>query len=444
MEGEVQRKVFSHYDIGTNPRTIEDLCHTIQQLKYLDETCSWKFKERIDNLERRLEDLLEKKDKESRTVEIIKKYDIASKKVKRKKILVKSAEIKDKIVPMIPLIEEHCLMLSFDMERYQFNKTIQEIKSLCTTSECDHAFLTDLQEQWEREDKNRRTIQGIEYETREEASEAGVELKKIEKLYEGYKKSYTQKYLSLMKCSFKTKSAKQKIQQKEKELIDNAKIKARDIFLNAKEDANSIIKQMNEIKNSNVNIKDLENLRNKLNTKIKNSSLTKDTANFSSNSVEKLNVEDLKPNTEVFVKTLGQNGIIVSHISKSNEVQVKVGIIKMNVHINNIEKAHVDKTKKSDKQIQTSGYTSISKSKTVKSEINVIGLNVEEAVFVVDKFLDDCCLAKLQTVRIVHGKGTGKLKTGIHNFLKTNPHVKSYRMGTYGEGEMGVTVVTLK
>ena len=234
------------------------------------------------------------------------------------------------------------------------------------------------------------------------------------------------------------------LKQKEKELIDNAKIKARDIFLNAKEDANSIIKQMNEIKNSNVNIKDLENLRNKLNTKIKNSSLTKDTANFSSNSVEKLNVEDLKPNTEVFVKTLGQNGIIVSHISKSNEVQVKVGIIKMNVHINNIEKAHVDKTKKSDKQIQTSGYTSISKSKTVKSEINVIGLNVEEAVFVVDKFLDDCCLAKLQTVRIVHGKGTGKLKTGIHNFLKTNPHVKSYRMGTYGEGEMGVTVVELK
>lgn len=112
-------------------------------------------------------------------------------------------------------------MLSFDMERYQFNKTIQEIKSLCTTSECDHAFLTDLQEQWEREDKNRRTIQGIEYETREEASEAGVELKKIEKLYEGYKKSYTQKYLSLMKCSFKTKSAKQKIQQKEKELIEH-------------------------------------------------------------------------------------------------------------------------------------------------------------------------------------------------------------------------------
>ncbi len=88
--------------------------------------------------------------------------------------------------------------------------------------------------------------------------------------------------------------------------------------------------------------------------------------------------------------------------------------------------------------------SSISKAKTVKTEINVIGYNVEEANFVVDKFLDDASLSKLQTVRIVHGKGTGKLKDGIHRFLKTNPHVKSFRMGTYGEGEMGVTVVELK
>ena len=66
------------------------------------------------------------------------------------------------------------------------------------------------------------------------------------------------------------------------------------------------------------------------------------------------------------------------------------------------------------------------------------------AIFVVDKFLDDSYLAKLETVRIVHGKGTGKLREGIHKYLKTHPHVKSFRIGTYGEGEMGVTVVTLK
>ena len=89
-------------------------------------------------------------------------------------------------------------------------------------------------------------------------------------------------------------------------------------------------------------------------------------------------------------------------------------------------------------------YYIISKSKNIKSEINVIGLNIEEATFVVDKFLDDCSLAKFQNVRIVHGKGTGKLRNGIHSFLKNHPHVKSFRLGTYGEGEMGVTIVELK
>ena len=82
---------------------------------------------------------------------------------------------------------------------------------------------------------------------------------------------------------------------------------------------------MNEIKNSNVNIKDLENLRNKLNTKIKNSSLTKDTANFSSNSVEKLNVEDLKPNTEVFVKTLGQ--MVLLYLIFQNQMKYKLKLV---------------------------------------------------------------------------------------------------------------------
>ena len=116
----------------------------------------------------------------------------------------------------------------------------------------------------------------------------------------------------------------------------------------------------------------------------------------------------------------------------------------MNVNIDDLEQAHKEKEIKQKNSIQTSGYTSISKSRNIKPEVNVIGLNVEEAIFVVDKFLDDCSLVKLQTVRIVHGKGTGKLKNGIHQFLKKHPHVKSMRMGTYGEGEMGVTVVELK
>ena len=232
------------------------------------------------------------------------------------------------------------------------------------------------------------------------------------------------------------------LQFQEQNIINNAKIQARNILLDAKEEANDIIKQMNEISNS----KDLDNLRNKLNTKIKDIKLT----NSSSISKEpnSININDVKQNVEVFVTTLGQKGIIVSsHVSKSNEVQVQIGSLKTNINIKYLEKVSYTNNSSNSKNSKNNGitsYSSISKSRTAKTEINVIGMTVEEAIFVVDKFLDDCSLAKLQSARIVHGKGTGKLRDGIHKFLKNHPHVKSYRMGTFGEGEMGVTVVEIK
>ena len=223
-----------------------------------------------------------------------------------------------------------------------------------------------------------------------------------------------------------------KLLEQEKDLIDNAKIKARNILLDAKDEANRIISKMDGISS-----KELNNLRNKLNTDIKNISIESSKNDLKISSIERI---DAKPNTEVFVTTLGQNGVIVSNISKSDEVQVQVGSMKMNINIK-----YLEKVKNSNKSHNSStSHVSISKTKNAKSEINVIGLNVDEAIFVVDKFLDDSYLAKLQNVRIVHGKGTGKLREGIHKFLKTNSHVKSFRIGTYGEGEMGVTIVELK
>lgn len=228
------------------------------------------------------------------------------------------------------------------------------------------------------------------------------------------------------------------LQLQEQNIINNAKLQARNILLDAKEEANTIIKQMNKSSNS----KDLDNLRNKLNNKIKNIKLQNETVSNNSNTID---VNDIKQNTEVFVTTLGQYGTIISsHVSKSNEVQVQIGSLKTNVNIKNLQLSKNSSTSKSTKNINNNSYNRVSKSKTVKTEINVIGLNVEEAIFVVDKFLDDCSLARLQTARIVHGKGTGKLRDGIHKFLKKHPHVKSFRLGTYGEGEMGVTVVELK
>ena len=223
-------------------------------------------------------------------------------------------------------------------------------------------------------------------------------------------------------------------EKQEKEIINNAKVKARNILLEAKEDANEMIKELSNIKDS----KEINSLRNSLNKKIKDIQLEQNVSENISNT-HSLSKEEIKPGKEVFVTSLNQNGIILSNVSRNNEVQVQIGSMKMNLKLNLLQKP---KNTDNSKNIHISSH--ISKSRNIKPEINVIGMNVEEANFVIDKFLDDCALAKLETVRIIHGKGTGKLKNGIHQFLKTNSHVKSFRLGTFGEGEMGVTVVTLK
>lgn len=226
------------------------------------------------------------------------------------------------------------------------------------------------------------------------------------------------------------------LQEQEKELLNTAKQNARNLLLDAKEEVTEILKQA---KNTDSK-RELEQLRSNLNNEIK--SLSPSTSSILSNA--SLSLEEATLNTKVFVPSLNQEGVIVSSPSRSNEVQVQIGNIKMNLPISALEKSKISNSSKKNKKENFGSYTSISKSRTVRTEINVIGYNVEEAVFVIDKFLDDCSLAKLQTVRIIHGKGTGKLRNGIHTFLKTNPHVKSFRLGSYGEGEMGVTVVELK
>ncbi len=195
------------------------------------------------------------------------------------------------------------------------------------------------------------------------------------------------------------------IKRQEHDLIQNAKMQARNILLDAKKDANEIIQKMNSLSS----YKDLENARNALNNKIREiNDISDDINNTNLNDTKNaLSAQNIKLNMEVYVTSIGQNGIVLSHVSKSNEVQVQIGSLKINVPVkylslptNNVKNTSSD----------VNNFSSISKTKTVKSEINVIGLNVEEAIFVVDKFLDDCSLAKLQNVRIVHGKGTGKLR----------------------------------
>ena len=222
------------------------------------------------------------------------------------------------------------------------------------------------------------------------------------------------------------------LQQQENNIIEKAKEQAREILLNAKEDANSLIRDIEKESNS----KNLNNIRNELNKKINNLQSTKKTITTE----KSLKENNLKIGLPVFIPSINQTGNLLSLPNKDKIVQVQVGIMKMNFKLEDLE---YGKEEKKEKNYSYSKQHKLN-IKSVSPEINVIGQNVEEACFSIDKYLDTCAYNGLNTVHIVHGKGTGALRKGIHQFLKTHPHVKNYRLGTFGEGEMGVTVVELK
>lgn len=273
------------------------------------------------------------------------------------------------------------------------------------------------------------------------------------------KKQISENLLDVQKLKAELQTKNTKRIEEEQNIIQNAKIQARNILLDAKEEANEIIKSMQTIKEQTINTwqmqaeqqvednkadRKLNELRNQLNSAIKQNSQKAKTQEIEEQPLEELQqkITKIQPNSKVWSKDLQKEGIVVSHVSKDNQVVVQFGSFKMSLPVANLEIRN--KNTNISQNHTTVSINTISKTRTAKTEINVIGLNVEEAIFVVDKFLDDSSLAKLPQVRIVHGKGTGKLRNGIHQFLKKNPHVKSFRLGTFGEGEMGVTVVELQ
>lgn len=228
--------------------------------------------------------------------------------------------------------------------------------------------------------------------------------------------------------------------QKEKLMIEKAKLEARNILLNAKEEANQILKEMNNLLTSNDNssLKSANNLRSKLNDSIKNVA-----PSFKETSTSNLTSDDISIGMNILFKPLNSIGIVLSLPNKSNDIQIQIGNAKMTTNIKNIEKTKTSSNTKNSQSNSSIKKNFNLKAKTVSTEINVIGMNVEKAIFVIDKYLDDCAISNISPVRIVHGKGTGRLREGIHSFLKNNKHVKSFRLGTFGEGEMGVTIVEI-
>lgn len=221
-------------------------------------------------------------------------------------------------------------------------------------------------------------------------------------------------------------------------IISDAKLKAREILLDAKDEASRIIKDLN---NESTNLKEANAMRNKLNSSISNLSAKN---NVSDDKINSINEKNIFIGQEVMYNKLHSKGIINSLPNKHNEVQIQLGNISMNVLIKDLSPivaTHNTNTTKKDSLKGNISFSNNLKAQSVSTEINVIGLNVDQAIPIIDKYLDDCYIANLESARIIHGKGTGRLRSGIHSFLKKNSHIKSFRLGTYGEGELGVTVV---
>lgn len=253
----------------------------------------------------------------------------------------------------------------------------------------------------------------------------------IEKEKEIIKKNSNQ--IELLRKSLERDNSK--LNAEAESIVFNAKIKAREILLNAKDEANEIIKELN---NDEIDLKKANKLRLNL-----NDCLNSITSSPSTNKTFSFSKENISIGQTVFIKKLNQNATVLTLPNKSNQLQVQFGVITMNVKLEDLalptNTANAQKTTHSSTSFKNSF-----KAKNISPEINVIGMTVDEAIPIIDKYLDDASMSGLASIRIVHGKGTGKLRSGIHQFLKTNKHAKSFRLGTFGEGEMGVTVVELK
>ena len=241
-------------------------------------------------------------------------------------------------------------------------------------------------------------------------------------------------------------------EQKEK-MLSKAREEAQKILQDAKDTADQTIRNINKLaKSSGVN-KELEAERTKLRGKIqdvdKKLAVKKTAAPKKAVSAKKLRLGDT-----VRVLSMNLKGTVSSLPNAKGDLYVQMGILRSLVNIRDLEMVEeasitgpgLSGTHTSGSRGSGSGSSKIkmSQSFSVSPEVNLIGMTVDEAIPVLDKYLDDAYLAHLPQVRVVHGRGTGALKAGVHRHLKKLSYVKEYRLGEFGEGDTGVTIVTFK
>lgn len=230
--------------------------------------------------------------------------------------------------------------------------------------------------------------------------------------------------------------------QKESELR-KAREEARQILMDSKRQAEELVSEMKRLTKEQEDAevrRQTEELRQKLNKSINN---------LDDSLVESIMPrqglvkppKNLKPGDTVLIVNLNQKGTVISVPDKNGEAQIQAGIIKINVHVSNLKLVDEQKLQLHKTGV---GRIGVSKAQNMSSEIDLRGMMLDEAIENVDKYLDDASISGMGEVTLIHGKGTGALRAGLQQYLKHNPHTKSFRLGKIGEGETGVTVVEIK
>ena len=235
----------------------------------------------------------------------------------------------------------------------------------------------------------------------------------------------------------------EKLTEQKERIIKEANEKANAILREAKEVADETMKQFRKFGKENISAADMERERERLRKKM---AKTQSGMTLEKKKPKKQHKpSDFRLGESVKVLSMNLTGTVSSLPDAKGNLFVQMGILRSQVNISDLEIIEEPMTITAKQMRRTStGKMKMSKSLAVSPEINLLGKTVDEAIAELDKYLDDAYIAHVSPVRIVHGKGTGALRNGIHSYLKRQKHVKSYRLGAFGEGDAGVTIVEFK
>lgn len=245
------------------------------------------------------------------------------------------------------------------------------------------------------------------------------------------------------RLKMETSQKQEKLEAQRDRILREANEKAHAILEDAKETADETMRNFHKFGKANISAAEMEKDRERLRKKMAKtrSGMTPEPAKPK----KQYKPSDFKLGESVKVLSMNLTGSVVSLPDAKGNLDVQMGILRSKVNISDLEiidekPNYLQKTAKRTGK----GKIKMNKSLTVATEINLLGKTVDEAVAELDKYLDDASLAHLSSVRIVHGKGTGALRQGIHKYLKRQKHVKSFRLGAFGEGDAGVTIAELR